>query len=300
MAKREKFSIWGREPDTKKGCYKFYQDKKKTWPIGHVLNEEDKKYMLEMMNKNYYSPLKPEMVQDVFHNVKDKIIEIKIGTHPVFGEKLIEFWTKKPTYSQHKTLRMLNGELSSTNEDGSPYTELMEDIGSGKMYDFSVRRCICFGGNGMQNESDPPRKAVLEALHSTFVEDKIGWKKSQGYRPGIDEMKHAHHVDGKEVKTIFIKFLNAIKKPEEEFVNLIYPEHGNFETNHIYYEGGMGWKFKDTEVGLKVKNAFSRFHYRNREYELVDPIHHQNITSEEIKFNTSIRNEFKEKITDEL
>jgi len=53
MAKREKFSIWGREPDTKKGCYKFYQDKKKTWPIGHVLNEEDKKYMLEMMNKNY-------------------------------------------------------------------------------------------------------------------------------------------------------------------------------------------------------------------------------------------------------
>jgi hypothetical protein len=300
MAKREKFSIWGREPDTKKGCYKFYQDKKKTWPIGHVLNEEDKKYMLEMMNKNYYSPLKPEMVQDVFHNVKDKIIEIKIGTHPVFGEKLIEFWTKKPTYSQHKTLRMLNGELSSTNEDGSSYTELMEDIGSGKMYDFSVRRCICFGGNGMQNESDPPRKAVLEALHSTFVEDKIGWKKSQGYRPGIDEMKHAHHVDGKEVKTIVIKFLNAIKKPEEEFVNLIYPEHGNFETNHIYYEGGMGWKFKDTEVGLKVKNAFSRFHYRNREYELVDPIHHQNITSEEIKFNTSIRNEFKEKITDEL
>ena len=27
MAKREKFSIWNREPDTKKGCYKFYQDK---------------------------------------------------------------------------------------------------------------------------------------------------------------------------------------------------------------------------------------------------------------------------------
>ena len=30
MAKREKFSIWNREPDTKKGCYKFYQDKKKS------------------------------------------------------------------------------------------------------------------------------------------------------------------------------------------------------------------------------------------------------------------------------
>ena len=28
MAKRSKFSIWGREPDTKKGCYQFFQEKK--------------------------------------------------------------------------------------------------------------------------------------------------------------------------------------------------------------------------------------------------------------------------------
>ena len=41
----------------------------------------------------------------------------------------------------------------------------------------------------------------------------------------------------------------------------------------------------------KFKNLFSRFHYRNREYELIDPIHHQNITSEETKFNTSIKHE---------
>jgi len=294
MAQREKFSIWGREPNTKKGCYEFYQNKKKTWPIGYVLNEEDKKYMVEMMDKNYYSPLKPELVQDVFQSVKDKIIEIKIGTHPVFGEKLIEFWIKKPTYSQHTTLRMLNGKLSSTNEDGSPHTALMKDIGSGKMYDFSVRRCICFGGNGMVNESDPPRKAVLEALQSAFADDKIEWKKSQGYRAGIDEMKHAHHVDGKEVKTIYVKFLTAISKSDDEFVNLVYPEHGNFETNQIYYESGMGWKFKNTEKGLKFKYAFSKFHYRNREYELIDPVHHRAATSEEIKFNTSIRHEINE------
>ena len=31
MAKREKFSIWGREPDTKKGCYEFFQERKKLW-----------------------------------------------------------------------------------------------------------------------------------------------------------------------------------------------------------------------------------------------------------------------------
>ena len=150
----------------------------------------------------------------------------------------------------------------------------------------------------MVNESDPPRKAVLEALHSAFVDDKIEWKKSQGYRPGIDEMKHAHHVDGKEVKTIYLKFFNAINKSEDEFINLIYPKHGDFETNHIYYESGMGWRFKNTEKGLKFKNAFSRFHYRNREYELVDPIHHRNITSEEIKFNTEIRNKIKEAVNE--
>ena len=168
---------------------------------------------------------------------------------------------------------MLNGELSSTNEDGSPYTELMEDIGSGKMYDFFCSSMYLFWRKWYEvNESDPPRKAVLEALHSAFADDKIEWKKSQGYRPGIDEMKHAHHIDGKEVKTIFIKFLTTISKNEDEFINLVYPEHGNFETNHIYYESGMGWKFKNTEKGLKVKHAFSKFHYRNREYELIDPL----------------------------
>ena len=29
MAKREKFSIFGREPDTKKGCDEFIKEKKK-------------------------------------------------------------------------------------------------------------------------------------------------------------------------------------------------------------------------------------------------------------------------------
>ena len=48
MAKREKFSIWGRKPDTKKGCKAFYQSRKETWPIGRSLNEEDKKYMCEI------------------------------------------------------------------------------------------------------------------------------------------------------------------------------------------------------------------------------------------------------------
>ena len=33
--KREKFSIWGREPDTKKGCYEFM--KKKESYLGHSL-----------------------------------------------------------------------------------------------------------------------------------------------------------------------------------------------------------------------------------------------------------------------
>ena len=275
--KREKFSIWGREPDTKKGCKAFYRSRKETWPIGHSLNEEDKKYMLEMMDEHYYSPIKSKWVQDVFKSVKDKIIEINIGRHPVFtADKLIKFWVKKPIMNK-------NGLF-------------IDDLG--EVYTFSVARCICFGGNGMTNESDLPRPAVLRALRSAFADDKIEWKRAQGYRAGIDDMKHAHHVDGKEVKTILVKFFNAIKKSEDEFVNAVYPEHGNFETNHIYYEDIMGWRFKDTEKGLKFKDAFSRFHYRNREYELVDPIHHRNITSEEIKFNTEIRNKIKEAVNE--
>lgn len=293
--KREKFSIWGREPDTKKGCSTFYKSRKETWPIGHSLNEEDKKYMLEMMDKHYYSPIKSKWVQDVFKSVKDKIIEIKIGTHPVFGEKLIEFWTKKPTYRDAPTFGEVDGKLASYDKNGKKFTMKAIDD-PGEMYTFSVRRCICFGGNGMTNESDLPRPAVLRALRSAFADDKIEWKKAQGYRAGIDDMKHAHHVDGKEVKTILVKFFNATKTSEDEFVNAVYPEHGNFETNHIYYEDIMGWRFKDTEKGLKFKDAFSRFHYRNREYELVDPIHHQNITSEETKFNTSIKKEIQELI----
>ena len=51
-----------------------------------------------MMDKNYYSPIKSQWVQDVFKSVKDKIIEINIGRHPVFtADKLIKFWVKKPS-----------------------------------------------------------------------------------------------------------------------------------------------------------------------------------------------------------
>ena len=167
----------------------------------------------------------------------------------------------------------------------------------GKMYAFSVARCICFKGNGMVNESAPPKVAVKEALRHSIVEDKIDWKKSQGYRPGIDPRQDAHHIDGKEFNTIYLKFLGVIKMSEEELINIIYPEHGNFETNHVIYsDDGTGWRFKNTEEGNKLRNSFSTFHERNREYELVDPIHHLNITSEEIKFNTSIKKEVQELI----
>jgi len=301
MAKREKFSIWGRKPDTKKGCYQFYQDKKKTWPLNYVLNKEETKHVIDFMSNYYRTPLKGKahMVQGIFHKVKDKIIEIKVTYHEIYGSSggtRLEFWTKKPTYKDAKTI----GPLGFKDKNGNDYT--MKTIDDpGEMYAFSVARCICFGGDGMKNESDPPRPAVLEALRHAITDDKIDWKKSQGYKPGIDPRKDAHHIDGKEFKTIYLKFLDVIKMSEEELVNLIYPEHGNFETNHIvYYDDGTGWHFKRTPQALTWENAFSEFHYKNREYELIDPRHHQQLTSEEIKFNTSIRNKLKDKITNEL
>ena len=76
MAKREKYSIWGREPDTKKGCYQFYQNKKKSWPLNYVLNTTETQHMIDMMSKYYYSPMNPELVQDKWKKVKDKILTI--------------------------------------------------------------------------------------------------------------------------------------------------------------------------------------------------------------------------------
>ena len=77
MAKLEKFSIWGSEPQYKNACYKLFHERKKLWFEGHVLTGDDEKYMKEMMSKYYYSPLKPHLVQDVWHENEDKIIEIK-------------------------------------------------------------------------------------------------------------------------------------------------------------------------------------------------------------------------------
>ena len=82
---------------------------------------------------------------------------------------------------------------------------------------------------------------------------------------------------------------------DNEFVKLVYPLHGDFETSLIKYgDDGMGWRFKKNEKADTLSGAFWEFHYRNREYELVDPKHHRDITSDEIKFNTSIRNKIKE------
>ena len=105
---------------------------------------------------------------------------------------------------------MVDHKVSFTNPDGTPYTELMKDIGSGKMFNFSVARCICFPGQtGLEHESAKPKPAVMEALKNAIAQPKIEWKKSKGYRPRIDPRMDAHHVDGKEFKTIFLKFIDT-------------------------------------------------------------------------------------------
>ena len=139
MAKREKFSIWGREPDTKKGCYEFFQKRKKLWFEGYILQGDDEKYMKEMMSKYYCSPLKPNLVQGVWHKNKDKIIEIKVVLGPVFGEKTFEFWIKKPTYKMSKTIGTVDGKISCTDKEGKPF--LMETVDDpGTMFNFSTAR----------------------------------------------------------------------------------------------------------------------------------------------------------------
>ena len=59
--KREKYTIFGREPDTKKGCYEFYKQKKKSWPLHYVLSQEETNHVKDMMDKYYYSPLKQQV-----------------------------------------------------------------------------------------------------------------------------------------------------------------------------------------------------------------------------------------------
>ena len=70
----------------------------------------------------------------------------------------------------------------------------------------------------------------------------------------------AHHVDGKEFKTIYLKFLDTIKKKEDEFVLSIYPEHGNFESAEIEYHGMIGWEFKETKIEGVAKSIFKIEH----------------------------------------
>ena len=166
----------------------------------------------------------------------------------------------------------------------------MEDIGSGKMFNFSVARCICFPGQtGFEHESALPKPAVMQALKNAIASPKIEWKKSKGYRPRIDPRMDAHHVDGKEFKTIFLKFVNTLKITEEEFYSKIYPEHGNYESSLIEYVNITGWQFKHELNANRWKESWFDFHEKYREYEMVDPIAHHKLSSDEIKFKTSIR-----------
>ena len=149
MTKREKYSIWGREPDTKKGCYEFYQAKKKSWPLNYVLNEEETKHVIDFMSGYYFTPLKEaaHMVQGVFHSVKDKIIEIKVTYHEIYGSSggtRLEFWIRKPTYKDASTFGLVDGKLASYDKNGKKFTmEVIDDPGDRRA--FSVARCTCFG-----------------------------------------------------------------------------------------------------------------------------------------------------------
>ena len=288
MAKREKFSIWGSEPQYKNACYELFHKQKTSWPIGHILKNEDEKYMKEMMSNFYYSPLKPHMVQDVWNKNKDKIIEIKVVSGPVFKEKTFEFWTEKPTFSKQRAYEVVDGKILGIE---SPHYAILEDIGSGKMFNFSVARCICFPGQtGLVHESALPKPAVMQALKNAIAQPKIEWKRNKGYRSGIDPKMDAHHVDGKEFKTLVLKFVgDALKILETEFYSKIYPEHGNYETAFIEYVQITGWQFKNNPKANKWRSSWFDFHEKYREYEMLNPTIHREVTSNETKFKTSIR-----------
>ena len=280
MAKREKFSIFGREPDTKKGCYEFMQKKKKEWGVDYFLNDEEIKHMKDLMSNYYYTPLEQakHLVQGKWQDTKDKIKFISIQYGPIFYEPRFEFYNTNPYTAGFSKLDMITGE------------EIEQE--KHQMWDFSVARCICFGGSGMVHESLPPKPAVIEALRNSIAADKLQWKRDQGYTARNNQRKDAHHIDGKEFKTIYLKFLNTIQKSEEEFISMLYPTHGDFNTAKISYIGmmnnGIGWNFKKEDE--KIKKAWVQFHNRNASYELIDPASHRSITSEETKFNTDIRN----------
>ena len=286
--KREKFSIWGSEPQYKKACYELFHQHKASWSIGHILKNDDEKYMKEMMDKYYYSSLKPHMVQDVWHANRDKIYEIKTVMGPVFKEKTFEFWTEKPTFSKQRAYDVVDGKVIGIE---SPHYAILEDIGSGKMFNFSVARCICFPGKtGFEHESALPKPAVMQALKNAIAPPKIEWKRNKGYRSGIDPKMDAHHVDGKEFKTLVLKFVvDALKISETEFYSKIYPEHGNYETAFIEYVQITGWQFKNNPKANKWRSSWFDFHEKYREYEMLDPTIHREVTSNETKFKTGIR-----------
>lgn len=96
MAK-EKNILFGVENRILKRLLSIFQEKKKSWPLNYVLNKEETNHMIDMMSRYYYSPMKPELVQDKWNKVKDKIIEIKVTYHEIYGSgggTRLEFWVK--------------------------------------------------------------------------------------------------------------------------------------------------------------------------------------------------------------
>ena len=245
------YSIWGKARMSKTQCKTFFKDLKSKWRLGHQLTEEEKTKLILMMKRYYVSPLYPQL-NEKFLKIMHKITRI------IYGEGIY----REPTFFFY-----IEGEMYPRN--------------------FSVNRLLCFG-SGLTHESCNKRAAVLEAFQNSIFSDKVEWKKEQGYIPGFSPMVHAHHVDGKEFLTLFGKFLVTIKHTEEDLINKLYPEHMNFKTCHMTYRDGIGWCFS-TELGLNTEKQWIKFHRRNAEYESLDPKTHQELTAEEIKFNTAIK-----------
>tara|TARA_R100000687_G_C6401713_1_gene142193 strand:- start:49 stop:822 length:774 start_codon:yes stop_codon:yes gene_type:complete len=244
-------SIWGKTPMSKTQCKIFFKDLKSRWGLNYVLNEKEKPKMMNMMKRYYVSSFYPQLNKN-FLKIKDKI------THIQYGEGCF----REPTF-------------------------FFYEEGKRVPHNPSVDRCTCFG-SGNTHESCNRSAAVSRAFRNAIFTDKVEWKKAQGYIPGFSPMMHAHHVDGKEFKTIFAKFLLEINYSKEELINKLYPEHMNFETCHMTYYDAVGWRFS-TELGLNIEKEWIKFHRRNAAYKFLDPETHKELTAEEIKFNTSVK-----------
>jgi|GEM_PF-4383200 len=249
------YIINNQEYKFKKDAKQAFKEFRKTIPTTICLNEKDTIVIFNIMDKYY-------RLQNEWRKYRPFIQGVKYTTGHKWGELTFYFNLNK-SFPEEESITLTTPKIFNPSVMNS---------------------CLCFASENVHEAAH--NNTYVAKMFRSAVEDQVfNFRINSHAQSGIHEIHHADIT----FKNIVLSFMNNVMKinDRDKFENKIRPL-GKYITSE-------GQIFNpDIPRAVTIRDAFAEYHQKYAKLIVTLKKPHREETSEEIKFNTSLRNKIKE------